>query len=138
MQAEQRRLVALCRVDGCAIRRHQFVHFRYDQLTGFEIEYILERSDHPLIRRNTALETDWFDKLFAFSYRRFEIPRDSITQTCDNIIVGCGNLLQMNHVRLSKHRAPASDPGRMHRFHRKFTEFTFDRQIQPRCLLIQK
>jgi hypothetical protein len=69
-----------------------------DQLSVREFQHIQKGPPHSHVGRHPSLEGDRFSKNFPFTDVALEISCQGITEASDDVIIGCGNLLEMDHV----------------------------------------
>src|SRR3990172_3230715 len=78
-----------------------------------EPQHILERPPHPEVRGHAAEEQERRNNFFALPDRGLEVPGHGITEACHDVVIRRGDLLQMDHVALREHAAPARDARRV-------------------------
>ncbi len=90
---------------------HEGKVFRNDQIPLFEFQDIQKRPAHACVGGHTSLKTDGFNESPPFADVALKIPGQGIAESRDDVVVGRGDLLEMNHVRLGKDAATSSNSG---------------------------
>ena len=93
-----------------------------DQLPVREVQYIRECLSHPHVGRHPSLEGDRFHKGLSFGDIALEVSRKSVAETGNDVVIGCGDLLEVNHVRFGEDTAPPCNAGRIGRFQGEFAK----------------
>src|SRR4030042_5592745 len=99
-------LVFLSHQDGTD-GSHRSKMFWNDELSVGKFQYIQKGSTHPHIGCYPSLKGDGFHKDLPFTNITLEISRQGVTKTSHDVIIWCGNLLKMDHVRFGKDTASA-------------------------------
>ncbi len=108
-----------------------------DQLSIGKFQHIQKGPSHPNIRCHPSLEGNGLYKIFPLTDIALEISCQRIAEASNDVVIGCGDLLKMDHIRLGKDTASPRNSRGVCRFQSKLPKL-FNRQAESAGLLIQK
>jgi hypothetical protein len=92
---------------------------------------------HAHVGCHASLERNGFHEILSFSDVAHEVTGQGIAETGNDVVIGCGNLLKMDHVRFRKDTAPACNARRVLGFQGELSKF-LNGQAETAGLLIQE
>ena len=102
-----------------------------------ELQHVLERPAHPGVLGDAAQEQHGRDELLALAHGGLEVPGHGIAEPGDDIVVGRGDLLEVDHVALGEDAAAAGDGGWGLGLEGDGAEL-LDREVEARRLLVEE
>jgi len=109
-----------------------------EQLAFLKIQDLFECAHQSMVGSHASVKSDRFLKRLPPGNGALEIAGHGKTQTGDDVVHRRADLLEVDHIGLCEHTAPARDPRGPLRDHRQIPEFTLDREPHSRRLLVEE
>ena len=110
----------------------------YNKLAGLQIQDLGKGPHHAGVGRDPALEHDRSVEFLAAGDRALKIAGDGETEPGHDIVIGSGDLLQVDHVGFGENTATPGDARRMLRLESHLPELVLYPDFQAIGLLVEE
>src|SRR5512135_46324 len=76
-----------------------------DQFSIGDFQNVPKGFSHSKIGGHSSLKDDRSWEVLSLPHVTLKISRHRVTEACDDIIIGCGDLLKVDHIRFGKDTA---------------------------------